>query len=83
VAEEKLKQVRDVGADCMNLVCPFCSLMFDANQKGIEANSGNEFNLPVLYLPQIMGLAFGFSRKELGLNLNSVSTKELESAFEG
>jgi heterodisulfide reductase subunit B len=82
VAEEKLKQVRDVGADCMNLVCPFCSLMFDANQKGIEGNSGNEFNLPVLYLPQIMGLAFGFSRKELGLNLNSVSTKELESAFE-
>jgi len=83
VAEEKLKQVRDVGADCMNLVCPFCSLMFDANQKGIEGNSGNEFNLPVLYLPQIIGLAFGFSRKELGLNLNSVSTKELESALEG
>ena len=82
VAEEKLKQVRDVGADCMNLVCPFCSLMFDANQKGIEANSGNEYNIPVLYLPQIMGLAFGFGRKELGLNLNSVSTKELESALE-
>jgi len=82
VAEEKLKQVREVGADCMNLVCPFCSLMFDANQKGIEANSGNEYNIPVLYLPQIMGLAFGFGRKELGLNLNSVSTKELESALE-
>ena len=82
VAEEKLAKVRDVGADCMNLVCPFCSLMFDANQKGIEANSGNEYHIPVLYLPQIMGLAFGFGRKELGLNLNSVSTKELESALE-
>ena len=61
----------------MNLVCPFCSLMFDANQKGIETKFETEFNIPVLYLPQIVGLAMGFGRKELGLNLNSVSTKEL------
>jgi heterodisulfide reductase subunit B len=77
VAQEKLKYVKEAGTDCMNLVCPFCSLMFDANQKGIEAQFGSEFNIPVLYLPQIIGLAMGFSRKELGLNLNSVSTKEL------
>jgi len=82
VTEEKLRNIREAGADCMNLVCPFCSLMFDANQKGIETKSGNEFNIPVLYLPQIIGLAMGFSRKELGLNLNSVSTKELESVLE-
>ncbi len=66
----------------MNLVCPFCSLMFDANQKGIEAQFGSEFNIPVLYLSQIIGLAMGFSRKELGLNLNSVSTKELTAKLE-
>jgi heterodisulfide reductase subunit B len=82
VTEEKLRNIREAGADCMNLVCPFCSLMFDANQKGIETKSGNEFNIPVLYLPQVIGLAMGFSRKELGLNLNSVSTKELESVLE-
>ena len=79
VAEEKLKQVRDVGADCMNLVCPFCSLMFDANQKSIEARFDSTFSIPVLYMPQIIGLAMGLPRKELGLNLNSVSTKELEA----
>ena len=77
VAQEKLKYVKEAGTDCMNLVCPFCSLMFDANQKGIETKFESEFNIPVLYLPQIVGLAMGFGRKELGLNLNSVSTKEL------
>jgi heterodisulfide reductase subunit B len=77
VAQEKLKYVKEAGTDCMNLVCPFCSLMFDANQKGIETKFETEFNIPVLYLPQIVGLAMGFGRKELGLNLNSVSTKEL------
>lgn len=77
VAQEKLKYVKEAGTDCMNLVCPFCSLMFDANQKGIETKFESEFNIPVLYLPQIVGMAMGFGRKELGLNLNSVSTKEL------
>jgi len=79
VAKEKLTYIKEAGADCMNLVCPFCSLMFDANQKGIETQFGGEFTIPVLYLPQIVGLAMGLSRKELGLNLNSVSTKELVS----
>lgn len=82
VAQEKLKYVKEAGADCMNLVCPFCSLMFDANQKGIETKFESEFNIPVLYLPQIVGLAMGFGRKELGLNLNSVSTKELTAKLE-
>jgi heterodisulfide reductase subunit B len=56
--------------------------MFDANQKGIETQFGGKFTIPVLYLPQIVGLAMGLSRKELGLNLNSVSTKEFESTLE-
>ena len=78
ITKEKLTCIQEAGVDCMNLVCPFCSLMFDSNQKGIEAQFGYNFNIPVLYLPQIIGLAMGFGRKELGLNLNSVSTKELE-----
>lgn len=82
VAGEKLKYVKEAGADIMNLVCPFCDLMFDANQKGIEAESGMELNIPVLYLPQILGLAMGLGRKELGLNLNSVNTKNLTARLE-
>jgi len=82
VAEEKLKYVKEAGADIMNLVCPFCDLMFDSNQKGIEAKSGIELNIPVLYLPQIVGLAMGLGRKELGLNLNSVNTKDLTARLE-
>ena len=82
VAGKKLQCVKETEADCINLVCPFCSLMFDANQKGVENQFGTEFHIPVLYLPQIIGLAMGLGRKELGLNLNSVSTKELTAKLE-
>jgi len=55
----------------------FLSVMYDSNQKSIESEFGTSYNLPVLYLPQILGLAMGFERKELGLNLNVVKTKHL------
>jgi heterodisulfide reductase subunit B2 len=82
VAKEKLDDVKEAGADIINLVCPFCSVMYDSNQKGIETAFNASYNLPVLYLTQILGLAMGFDRKELGLNMNVVKTKDLESLME-
>lgn len=81
VAKEKLDDIVDAGADAINLVCPFCSVMYDSNQKGIESEFETTYNLPVLYLTQILGMAMGFDRKELGLNLNVVKTKELLSKY--
>ena len=77
VAKEKLDDISKAGANAICLVCPFCSVMYDSNQKSIESEFGVEYKLPVLYLPQILGLAMGFDRKELGLNLNVVKTKAL------
>jgi heterodisulfide reductase subunit B len=51
--------------------------MYDSNQKGIEAEFETSYNLPVLYLTQLLGVAMGFDRKELGLNMNVVKTKDL------
>ncbi len=77
VSKEKLDVLKDAGADALCLVCPFCSVMYDGNQKSIESEFAVEYKLPVLYLTQILGLAMGFGRKELGLNMNVVKTKEL------
>ncbi len=77
VAKEKLDHIADAGANAICLVCPFCSVMYDSNQKSIEAKFGVNYGLPVLYLTQILGLAMGFERKELGLNMNVVKTKKL------
>ena len=81
VAKEKLDDIVDTGADAMCLVCPFCSVMYDDNQKSIESEFGSEYHLPILYLTQILGLAMGFNRKELGLNMNVVKTKKLLSRY--
>lgn len=81
VAKEKLDHISSTGADAMCLVCPFCSVMYDSNQKGVEKEFETSYNLPVLYLTQLLGLAMGFDRKELGLNMNVVKTKDLLSGY--
>jgi len=55
--------------------------MYDANQKSIESEYDAGYNLPVLYLPQILGLAMGYDRKQLGLNMNVVKTKKLLAPY--
>jgi len=82
VAKEKLDAVTEAGADALCVVCPFCSVMYDSNQKGINSEFGTNYQLPVLYLTQILGLAFGYDSKALGLNMNAVKTKLLLSKID-
>jgi heterodisulfide reductase subunit B len=83
LGKEKLAQVKAAGAEAMTLMCPFCSVMYDDNQKKIEATFEAEFALPVLYYPQLLGLALGIEPKALGLNMNRVKTKPLLAKLSG
>ena len=56
-----LSQARDAGADCMVTPCPLCHLAMDAYQRKAEALNGTEYNMPVLHLPQLIGLSLGMS----------------------
>ena len=37
--------------------CPLCHLAMDAYQRKAEAANATEYNMPVLHLPQLIGLA--------------------------
>ncbi|MFH1349570.1 MAG: CoB--CoM heterodisulfide reductase iron-sulfur subunit B family protein [Pseudomonadota bacterium] len=64
------------GADCIVTVCPMCQMNLEAYQAPISKAQGQEMNISILYLPQLLGLAFGLSSKELKLNLNLALTDE-------
>jgi heterodisulfide reductase subunit B len=77
MAGSKLDHVRARQADAMVLLCPFCNIMYEANQKKIEKVQGKEYKLPVLFYPQLLGLAMGMEPDELGLKMNRVKATEL------
>ena len=47
------------GADCMATVCPMCQLNMEGYQDKVSKLLGRRVNLPILFLPQLMALAFG------------------------
>ena len=62
----------DNNADVMVTPCPLCHLRMDVQQHGISAQAGREVNIPVLHLPQMVGMALGIDPKDLGLHHNVV-----------
>jgi len=77
LAKSKLINVKNAGAKAMVVVCPFCSVSYDDGQKTIEKKFEIEIGIPVLFLPQLVGLSLGIDPKALGMNLNTVKTKNL------
>jgi succinate dehydrogenase cytochrome b subunit len=57
----------DADADCLVTPCPLCHLNLDLQQPLAERVVGRDLNMPVLHLPQLVGLALGLEPKELGM----------------
>jgi heterodisulfide reductase subunit B len=47
------------------------------NQRKIEKTYQREYKLPILYYPQLLGLALGLEPDELGMKMNRVKATEL------
>jgi heterodisulfide reductase subunit B len=58
------------GADAIVTVCPMCQMNLEAHQRKISRAHHEDLKTTILYLPQLLGLAFGISEKKLGIKLN-------------
>jgi succinate dehydrogenase / fumarate reductase cytochrome b subunit len=71
-AGRHLGDALDAEADCLVTPCPLCHLNLDMQQPLAERVVGRQLDLPVLHLPQLVGLALGLDPKELGLHRHVV-----------
>jgi succinate dehydrogenase / fumarate reductase cytochrome b subunit len=71
-AGRHLGDALDAQADCVVTPCPLCHLNLDLQQPAAAKVVGRELGLPVLHLPQLVGLALGLEPKELGMNRHVV-----------
>lgn len=58
----------DANADWMVTPCPLCHLKLDVQNHSASKALGRDVHLPVLHMPQMVGLALGCTPTELGLN---------------
>lgn len=57
----------DANADWMVTPCPLCHLKLDVQNHSASKALGRDVHLPVLHMPQMVGLALGCTPTELGL----------------
>ena len=57
----------DNNADVMVTPCPLCHLRMDVQQHNISKEMGRDIEIPILHLPQMVGIALGIPKEELGL----------------
>ena len=81
LAGRKLQELSAAAVTAMVVVCPFCNVMYEGQQKAIAKRLESDIKVPVVYLTQVLGLAMGLSPDELGFKLNRVKAKELLAAF--
>jgi succinate dehydrogenase / fumarate reductase, cytochrome b subunit len=72
---QPLEQATEAGADAMVTPCPLCHLSLDAWQSKLKAATGKDFQMPILHLSQLIGVAAGLEDSELKFRRHVVSVK--------
>jgi heterodisulfide reductase subunit B len=76
IAKQKIKSFSEANVDCVVDICPFCHLQFDRGQAEIWKEFGVRFNIPVLYVSQLLGMAFGIPIR-MGLSAHVIPAEKL------
>jgi heterodisulfide reductase subunit B len=77
LTNEILREAKEAGANIIAVVCPLCQANLDARQRQIEETYQVRHQIPILYITQLMGLAFGAFPKEVGIQKLITSPQEV------
>lgn len=70
-----LQSALEYKADMILCMCPMCQLNLDAYQSAVNRYFGTNFNIPIVFFTQMLGVAFGLDKKQLGFGKEIVSAE--------
>jgi len=72
-----LKEAKKKGADVIVTLCPLCQFNLELPQSKVVAKYKDDVRIPILYFTQLMGLAFGIPKEDLGFNRSVISLDKM------
>lgn len=80
-ARRKLHDLQNNEVDALVVVCPSCFQQFDLNQAALQRANEN-VHVPVLYLSELIALAYGHEPDEIGLSMHRVDVQPFLDKWE-
>ena len=76
-----LEMAQASGAQCIVVACPMCQINLDLRQLDIKKQLGKEYNMPIVYITQLIGLCLGIPKEKLGLDKLMISPSKVIEAI--
>jgi heterodisulfide reductase subunit B len=76
-----IEMAQAAGAEVITVACPMCQTSLDLRQQDMAKKAGKAYNMPVLYITQLIGLALGITSEELGCQRLMVPPKAVLRAL--
>jgi heterodisulfide reductase subunit B len=77
ITRQKLFHITERNIEALSVICPACFEQFDMGQIALARKTKEKTNIPTFFLTQLVGLALGFSPKEVGLDVHRIKAKRL------
>jgi len=72
-----LKEAKKKGADVIVTLCPLCQFNLEIPQNKIVAKYKEDVRIPILYFTQLLGLALGIPKEDLGFSRSIISLDKM------
>lgn len=72
-----LKEAKRKGADVISTICPLCQFNLEALQDKMVKKYKEDVRMPILYFSQLLGLALGIPKEDLGFSRSIVNLKPM------
>ena len=81
LSDSILEMAQASGAQCIAVACPMCQVNLDLRQLDIKKQLGKEYNIPIVYITQLIGLCLGIPQNKLGLGKLMISPSKVIEAI--
>ena len=72
ILKQKMDSIKKAGADVIVVNCPACFQRFDTSQRDLSKKFDTEYNVPVIYITELIALAMGISSEDIGMKNHRV-----------
>lgn len=77
VLKNKMDSALKAGAEAFIVICPACFQQMDTTQRNLSKMFDEDYNVPILYLTELLALAYGISPDDIGMRYHRTRANDL------